>query len=183
VARVRGTSLIDAQAFVRDTYGPEAVARVRKALSAKAKPVFQHAIREVGWYPLEALTSYLITARTLLDPGAHEFYRAQGYYGASRQKAGALKAMVSTLELRMRLVRTIWRMFYDVGHVEVVGATEGDIVARIVDFPTTAELCERFLGIWEGMSSTDDRRAVAQETKCVLRGDPYCEIRLTYESI
>jgi hypothetical protein len=182
VARVRGTSLIDAQAFVRDKYGPEAVARVRKGLPAKTRPVFQHAIREVGWYPLESLTAYLVTARTLLDPDAHEFYRAQGYYAARRQKAGALKSMVSTLELRMRLVRTIWRMFYDVGRVEVVGATEDNVVARIVGFPTTAELCERFRGIWEGMSSTEDRQATAQETKCVLRGDPYCELKLTYSS-
>jgi hypothetical protein len=180
VARVRGTSLSEALAFVRERYGPDALARVRKALPPKAKAVFQHAIREVNWYPLDALTSFLITARDVLDPGALEFYRAQGHYAAQKQKKGPLHAMVKSHELRVKLVRTVWRMFYDAGRVEVVGHSPAEAVTRIHDFPATPELCERFRGIWEGMSSTDDEPARAEETRCVLRGDPYCELRLTY---
>src|SRR5262249_59248984 len=181
VARVRGTSLNDALAFVRERYGPEAVARVRKALPPKTKTVFQHSIREVSWYPLEALSAFLVTAREVLDPGARDFFRAAGFYGAQRQKKGPLNSMVRTYELRVKLVRMVWRMFYDVGRVEVVGRTKADIVTRIHDFPATPELCERFVGIWEGMASTDAERARAVETRCKLRGDPYCELRLTHD--
>jgi hypothetical protein len=66
-------------------------------------------------------------------------------------------------------------MFYDVGRL--VALEHG--VGQIHDFPTTPELCQRFVGIWEGIASTEERPIVAKETQCRLRGDPCCELTMT----
>ena len=66
-------------------------------------------------------------------------------------------------------------MFYDVGSLVPVGGGVG----QIRDFPTTPELCERFMGVWEGIASTPERPIIATETQCRLRGDPCCELTMS----
>ena len=181
MAGVRGTDLLDALAFVRQGHGPDANDRILIALDPSTREILGKPVREEEWYPLEALASYLVTAHRLLEPEATDFYRRQGFFAAQRRKAGPLSVMVESSEHRMRLAPTAWRIFYDVGHLEVVGATAPEATARIHGFPATPELCERFLGIWEGLSSEPGRRARAEEMRCVRKGDPYCEIRVLYE--
>jgi hypothetical protein len=181
VASVRGTNLLDAQAFVRETYGTDSNDRIVPRLGAELGEVFRRPIREDSWYPLEALRAYLVAARQVLDPEAADFFRKQGFFGAQRRKDGALGVMVATPELRMRMAPTAWRMFYDTGHLEVVGTSAREATGRIHGFPTTPELCQRFLGIWEGISSDPGAPARAEELRCVLRGDPFCELRVVYE--
>jgi hypothetical protein len=128
------------------------------------------------------LVAYLATAKRVLDPGAVEFFRAQGFDAALRRRRGPLSSMVSTSQLRMRLARVVWRMFYDVGRLEVVSDRPEGATTRIHGFPATPELCERFLGIWEGIASRPGVRPRAEELRCVLRGDPYCELRVFYDA-
>jgi hypothetical protein len=181
MARVRGRDLADALSFVREQHGAVALESVLAELTPEAQASFTGAIREVDWYPLQALDAYLKAACRVLDPGSVELCRRQGRFAAEHQKAGLLGRMVETAELRMRMAPTTWRMFYDVGRLEVVGDSPETAAGRILDFPATAELCARFLGIWEGMASAPGRPVVAEETCCVRRGDAFCEIRLRYE--
>ncbi|MGE5232776.1 MAG: hypothetical protein ACM3OB_01605 [Acidobacteriota bacterium] len=177
-AQARGRDFLDAAAFVRETYGAEAHDRVLAALDPHHRALFQQSIRDVDWYPLDALVVYLRAAQAILDPDSADFFRRQGFFAAQRQRAVLLANAMATPESRARLAPTTWRMFYSVGRLEVVGDSPGDARGRIHDFPATAELCERFCGIWEGMVSTPERRVRAEETRCVRRGDPYCEIRI-----
>ncbi len=177
-AQARGRDLADAMAFVREVYGEPAQARVVAALEPAVRARFLAAIREVEWYPLTDLVAYLRAARAILDPDSPDFFRRQGRFAADRQRAGLLGPAMATPEARTRLAPTTWRMFYSVGRVEIVGQPGIDSRGRIHDFPTTPELCERLCGVWEAMANTAERRVRAEETRCVLRGDPYCEIRL-----
>jgi hypothetical protein len=181
VGNVRGVDLVDAQAFVRECYGVEAPGRVLAALDTATRELLAGRVREVGWYPLSALVSYLTTARRVLDPDAADFFRRQGFDAAMRRRSGPLASMISSRQLRMRLVRVVWRLFYDVGRVEVTGDRPEATTTRIHDFPASPELCERFQGIWEGMASGPEGRARAEELRCVLHGDPFCELRVSYE--
>jgi len=177
-AQARGRDLLDATAFVRERYGAAAHERVVTALDPQRRDLFRQSIRDVDWYPLDELVAYLRTAQAVLDPGAADFFRRQGFFAAQRQRAELLANAMATPESRARLAPTTWRMFYSVGRLEVVGDTPYDARGRIHGFPATVELCERFCGIWEGMVSTPERRVHAEETLCVRRGDPYCEIRI-----
>jgi hypothetical protein len=181
VAQVRGRDLIDAVLFVGETQGREAHDRVLKALGPEALAAFRSDIRESAWYPLEALTIYLRTAQRVLAPEDPRFFRSQGFFAAQREKATYLGPMVATTDSRARLAPTMWKLFYDVGRLEVVGDKPETAVGRIHDFPVTPELCERFCGIWEGMATTPGRRARAEETRCVRRGDAFCEISLAFD--
>jgi hypothetical protein len=177
MARIRGRDLIDAMGFVRESFGEEAPARVAAELEPSVCAVFEGSIRPTGWYPLEAFVTYLTTARRLLAAGDEQFFRRQGRYAGRRQKATTLKVMVDTMETMAKMAPTIWRMFYDVGRLVVVRDAEGPR-GQIHGFPATEDLCERFLGIWEGLSSTPEQPMIAEERRCVRRGDPCCEIRL-----
>lgn len=171
---------MDAQAFVMEGHGADAHGRVLAAVDPETFQVFARPIKEDGWYPLRVLTVYLIAARRVLEPGSSDFFRREGFFTAQRRKAGALGVMVDTPELRMRLAPTAWRLFYDAGRLEVVGSNAIEATGRIHGFPATPELCERFVGIWEGISSGAGVRSRAEEFGCVLRGDPYCELKIRY---
>jgi hypothetical protein len=180
VVNARGVTLLDAQAFMRETYGPEAESRVLLALDPDVADVLRKSVREDAWYPLEALVSYLRTARQTLDPQSQDFFRRQGFFGATRRRGGPLGKMLATPEHRARLAPTTWRMFYDVGRLEIVALRPGEVIGRIVGFPGVPELCQRFLGIWEALSGDPGVPGRAEESRCVLRGDPYCEIRVVF---
>jgi hypothetical protein len=105
--------------------------------------------------------------------------RRQGRFAGERQKEELLGPLVESSETRARLAPTVWRMFYDVGRLEVVVDAQGP-ASRIHGFPATAESCARFLGIWEGIASSPGSPAVAEETRCVRQGDAFCEIRVRY---
>lgn len=179
MGNVRGTALADAVSFVRENYGPDANARVMRALSPEVRQLFEE-IREVSWYPLEILRSYLVAARDALDPQAADFFRRQGRFTAEKRRGGPLLNMVATRALRARMAPIVFRMFYDTGRLEVIGTSPETAFARIYGFPATPEFCERFCGVSEGM--TGGKAVRAKETRCVLRGDPFCELQLVYES-
>lgn len=181
MARVRGRDLIDAVVFVSETGGREAHDRVLKALGAGVPDAFRSDLRESAWYPLEALTTYLRMAHRVLAPDDPLFFRKQGFFAAQREKATFLGPMVATIESRARLAPTMWKLFYDVGYLEVVGDSPETTLGRIHDFPVSPELCERFCGIWEGIAATPERGARAEETRCVRRGDAFCEFKVEYD--
>jgi len=178
VANVRGRDLIDAVAFVRDSYGQTGSEAVLSQLPVELQVVFGRPLREAGWYALDVLVSYLMTAKRVLAPEDPDFFRRQGYYAGQHQKAAFLGAMVATPEMRVKMASTVWRMYYDVGRLEVVGDRPDTAGGRIHDFPTTPELCERFRGIWEGIASSAEHAVIAIETHCVGRGNPFCEFQL-----
>jgi hypothetical protein len=180
VACVRGRDLLDAIGFIRESYGPEAVERVLGRLVGPDFACFHGSVREVDWYPLDVLVALLKTAKATLADHDPAFYRRQGRYTARRQREAFLGVMVATPESRALTAPVIWRMFYDTGRLVVVGEEPANARGQIHDFPTTPELCERFRGIWEGIASTPDRPASATETRCVLRGDPFCEFGVAY---
>jgi hypothetical protein len=161
--------------FVQEAQGEAGLAGVRAELHPDLRASFGETLRESEWYPLSQLVAFLAAAKRAVAPGDAEFYRKQGRYAGGRQKT-FLGAMVSP-EARAKLASTVWRMFFDVGTLTVVGEGE-EAASQIHGFPTTPELCQRFLGSWEGVASTPDHEAVATEARCVLRGDGYCEFRV-----
>jgi hypothetical protein len=174
VANVRGRALADALLFVRESWGEAGLHRVVAELPAEAQAVCGGVIHDSDWYPLDHFVLFLQTARRLLAPDDPEFFRRQGLRAGQRQKAVYLGVMVATPELIAKTAPTIWRMFYDTGRLVALGQGVG----QIRDFPTTPELCQRFLGIWEGIISTPDNPVAVKETRCRLRGDDCCEMTL-----
>jgi hypothetical protein len=173
--------MLDAVGFVRESYGVSALEHVIARLDGPARACFCATIRDVAWYPLDALVAFLRIAKATLGPRDPHFCRRQGRYAAQRQKDAFLGVMVATPESRALTAPTIWRMFYDTGRLVVTGGDSAAARGQIHDFPTTPELCERFAGIWEGMVGSADRSVTATETRCVLRGDPFCEFAVSDE--
>jgi len=180
VARARARNLIDAIGFVREYYGAAGIGRVEAAVDAELRALLEGVLRADDWYPLAALVSYLAVAHRELAPFDDDFYHRQGFYTGQQQRAHYLGMMVATPELRAKMAPTVWRMFYDVGHLVVAGQGR-EACGQIHDFPTTPALCQRFLGIWEGIASEPGVVVKASEGRCVLRGDPYCEFNVRYE--
>jgi hypothetical protein len=175
MANVRGRGLIDALDFVRESWGEAELHRVIGELPPGARATCGGLVHDSDWYPLEHLVAFLQTAQRLLAPDDPTFFRRQGYYAGHKEKITYLGVMVATPELIAKTAPTIWRMFYDVGRL--VALEHG--VGQIHDFPTTPELCQRFVGIWEGITSTPEIPIVVTETRCRLRGDDCCEMTLT----
>jgi len=166
-------------AFVRTAYGHGACDTVSMSLPPAAARVFARAIAEGGWYPLDAFVEYLRAAKRCLGSGETDFFRRLGRYAGARQRP-VMGSLVATREMSMKMAPTIWRMSYDVGRLVMVGDGPGSAVSQIYDFPTTAELCERFLGSFEGVATTPELPARTLHTQCTLRGNPCCEFKLVF---
>ena len=175
MANVRGRALDGALDFVRESWGEAGLQGVMAELPPATRAVCNGLGEGHEWYPLEHLVVLLQTARTSCAPEDPSFFRRQGFYAGRREKAAYLGVMVATPEVIVKTAPTIWRMFYDVGRLVPVG----NGVGQIQDFPTTPELCQRFVGIWDGIVGTPERPIVTTETRCRLRGDPFCELTMT----
>jgi len=117
--------------------------------------------------------AYMETARRILAPGDRLFYRNMGRFaGRQDREHRAFKVMLDDPEKAARLPATLWRTFFDVGRLEVVERGPEGVLLRVHDFPAERSLCERIVGSIEGQQ--DGLSARAEETACVLRGDPYC---------
>ncbi|HET7746454.1 MAG TPA: hypothetical protein VFM29_04080 [Vicinamibacteria bacterium] len=181
MACARGTIVLGAMGFVRERHGPEAHDRVMAALPPGVAATLLTDLREAAWKPVDSLVAYMETARRLLAPHDPAFFRDLGRFaGQAHRSQTSFAAMVASPVLAMRMGPKFWSAMWDTGRLQVTIVGEREGIARIHDFQTTRSLCERTLGAWEGLLSTDALDAHAEETACALRGDPGCEVHVTW---
>jgi hypothetical protein len=170
VVNVRGAIVLGTVRFVMETYGPEAHAKVLKALHPKHCATFLGSVREASWEPAVDLEAYVEIAKAMLAPNDPDFFKRAGYFAGRAARNAGFEAFLADPQ---RLSAFLWRGLFDTGRVEVVSHDPAESVGRIHDFPTSRSACARMVGAWEGLF---DARVV--HTACVMDGSPYCEMRL-----
>ena len=181
MARVRGTLVVNTFAFVRKVHGPDAHARILKAIGPEDASALEASAREAGWFPLHPLLRYIEKAREMYAPGDADYFRSMGRFaGTADRESRAMGVMVSDLETATKMARVLWRQFFDEGRLEVVEQTAQGARLRILDFEAHPALCERIVGSLEGLlgGATPEVRVV--QSACALHGAAYCEYELSF---
>jgi len=167
--------LLNSAAFVRARFGDEAhreLLRVQPELA----PYFRGSLPEGARVPLAAVVRYQKAAHTRLAPEDDGFHRDLGRFAAVHDSQGNLAHMVSDRDTLVKMLRTLWRTFFDSGSLEVVEAGERSFAARAIDFEGDPVLCERIAGVAEAHFRTTD----VEHTACVFRDAPACEWRVKW---
>jgi len=177
MATGRGTLLLNSAAFVRTRFGEEGQRRVLAAIPDVARHFSgSGSLPEGARIPLEHLILYMTTARSLLAPEAADFYREMGRFSAAQESKGGLAHIVSDRETLVKMLRTLWRAYFDSGSFEVVEKDGNSFTGRVVDFEGHAALCERISGV----ADAHFRTAHVEHVACVFRGDARCDWKVRW---
>lgn len=155
-----------------ETYGPEAHAKVLKAMPPSRCATFLSPVREASWEPAVDLEVYTETAKAILAPDDPGFHRRAGYFAGRGVRSTGFEAFLVDPS---KLSAFIWHGLFDTGHVKVVSHNPSETIARIHDFPTSRSACERMVGAWEGLFD-----ARVTHSACVLDGSACCEMRVSW---
>jgi len=77
-----------------------------------------------------------------------------------------------------------WRKFYSFGQTEIDYDGKNKIVAiRLKDFKVHPFTCLYLQGVFSGIVeiATGGKKVTVKETKCMFKGDPYHEFKITWE--
>lgn len=172
MAGVRGTVLFNTIAFLRARYGPDAHERVLDSVPPECAASFQGPLTEGGLRPLVHLLTYMEKAKALCGPSDPDFFRQMGLFaGAKHRDDSNFSFMLSDRETAQRMLKVIWRSFFDEGYAEPVEKTQRSFTFRVVGFRGSSSLCERLVGAAQAQL----RGVGAEHRACVFRGDPHCE--------
>jgi hypothetical protein len=85
----------------------------------------------------------------------------------------------------LKHVPRYWRMHYSVGkaHASEINEKAGYFYVQLTDFEVHPIFCRYFEGYFRRLAqfSFADQEVQSKETKCVYKGDPYHEYRITWK--
>jgi hypothetical protein len=178
VTQVKGTAIASTLRFVRERFGPEAVALVRGDLEPALRASLPDEPLVSTWYPFSLLIALGRSAARRYGGGLTHFHRELG-------RASADYAMTTVYKIFFKLgspqfvvsrAARVWRTYYDSGDMHAVTAEPGHAVIDLAGFSEPVpELCERLIG-WMSRSVelAGGKGLRSAHSLCVLRGDDVC---------
>ena len=178
MTQVKGTAIASTLRFVRERFGPEAVALVRDDLEPGLRAALPDEPLVSSWYPFALLVGLGRSAARRYGGGLTQFHRELG-------RASADYAMTTVYKIFFKLgspqfvvsrAARVWRTYYDSGEMHAVTAEPGHAVIDLSGFADPVpDLCERLIG-WMSRSVelAGGRDLRSAHSLCVLRGDAVC---------
>jgi len=171
----RATLLLNSAAYVRMRFGEDGHKQVLKA-QPQLGFSFSGSLPQGARIPVEHVVLYMETARALLAPEESGFFRDLGRFAAEQDRQGGLGHMVLDRDTLVRMLRTLWRAYFDTGSFEVLEKEERSFTARVADFAGHPALCERISGV----ADAHFKDASVEHVRCVFRGDSSCDWSLRW---
>lgn len=183
VARVKGLTFADVQAFVRQQGGDEAWQRMRDALTPDDRAVVESAVGS-GWYPLEIHRRLLERMPVVL--GRETIPTMQGYarWAAERHVSRVYRVLFLVINPALMLEKSgeYWHRFYDTGEWKVTRDTptraRGDLIGFADPHSHLCEFLNAYLpALFERIGAKDVR---CTHPRCRTRGDVVCSYQLDW---
>lgn len=175
---VKAQGLLNAAAWVREKFGPEALERVFAACSPAVQERCATAVA-INWIPLEEFLELLTAVDRQL--GAGDGKLAEGIGAASarvnlRHLGLRLAFFLARPEFLMRRVAGVWRQYNDEGEMLVLSFNEGEMLAELRGIATSNWfLCCSITGwLHEAGVATGMKQLVTRHTHCRGTGASRC---------
>ncbi len=107
--------------------------------------------------------------------------RAGGTYHLTH--LGVFSFIVSFLDIKTIAQRgeKTFEKVYSFGKADYDTSQPNRLVAHIYDVCTIEEICQVWIGLFEGMLQITKRKGTVTQTKCQLKGDECCVFAVDYE--
>jgi hypothetical protein len=175
---VKAQGLLNAAAWVREKFGPEALDRVLGACSPAVRERCATAIA-INWIPLAEFVEALTVIDRELGVGDGKLAEAIGAASARinlRHLGLRLAFFLARPEFLMRRVAGVWRQYNEGGEMLVLGFDEGHMLAELRGMPTSDWfLCCSVTGwLHEAGLATGMKDLVTEHSQCRANGEQRC---------
>jgi hypothetical protein len=183
VARVKGLTFADIQAFVRQEGGDAAWAKLKDSVTADDRAVVESVVA-VGWYPLDVQLRVLGQVHKVLVLEPMEAMRKYARFAAERHVSRVYRVLFLVLNPALMLEKSgeYWHRFYDNGewkvHRDSPTKVRGDLVGFAQPDPNQCEFLNEYLiSIFARIGAKDVK---CTHPRCRVRGDAVCSYHLEW---
>ncbi len=183
VARVKGLTFADMQAFVRERGGDAAWQRMRDSLSLEERAVVESVVGS-GWYPLELHHRVLDFMPAVLGAERVETMHDYARWAAERHVSRVYRVLFLVINPARMLEKSgeYWHRFYDTGEWTVIRDTptrvRGDLVGFAMPRPNLCDFLNGYLPALFARIGARDVRCT--HPRCRTRGEAVCSYHLEW---
>lgn len=185
MTKLKAISVLECREYVRERFGPEAMARVQAAMSDTARgQVYSEQLLSSDWVDVDAALEHGLRVDAMLGRGDGKLCYEMVCELTARHHRGLYKAILNAENPREALARSgrLWPRFYDAGEVLVEFPTETSAIKRIVGCPDLPERHEWMVIPYyeETIRQAGGREVESEHIQCVARGAEQCVTRLRW---
>ena len=180
---VKGSPVRSLQKFVEADLTDEQKRALYAALPPEPSQRFQQTILSTETIPVHLLNRVTEEAARIKGEPLESFARRAGREAAADAVRGIYRffAMVLTPAALLSKAGNMWSSIYNVGELRVTDQTATSARISLLDFPSEAAGCLRFMGWMERLAEMTGAKDVQiEKTKCFSRGDAHCEWQLRW---
>lgn len=186
VSQVKGTTAVNQLAYLKATFGEQALERFRDHLPSEVKPYYEQPSAAMRM-PISAVKTAYQVINGLYGDGTPAIYREIGRFGALKDLPKFFKGIVAVAnpELVFKFLGSMWRLYYNTGRIEVALSEPNHLVVHLVGFEDAGEeICNDIAGfsqaLLEQLRIVDPR---VRHIECSSKGAPYCVFEGTWKDI
>ena len=183
--QARGSTLSTDAAYVESQEGKAGLKKVEAAFRQLGYPVEYKHIKDMGWYPICLRILSLRVIQDVFDLRPADLRMMGDTAPKFSFLVKVFMKFTGISELALRRIPGYWRMHYSIGDMcaSEVDSQAGYMVVRLTGFKTHQILCRYFEGYFRRLLqfSFVDQEVGIQETKCMFKGDPHHEYRITWK--
>jgi hypothetical protein len=183
LSKVKGSNIINRQAYVTDRFGRQAWQRVLAALGAEDAGLLSPRILASAWYPFDIYNRVDETICKLFGNGSPGLCREMGADSACRALSGTYRVyMKDGPTALLRRLAVLHRTFYDSGSMEVTPVGDGHCVIRTAYAPrSTRTNCLVAQGFYRKVVELCGGKNVRiSEAACSADGAPLCLVNIRW---
>jgi predicted hydrocarbon binding protein len=160
---------------------------VLAAMPAEARGTFEQPIVASAWYPYSVFAQLGRAVEKVHGKGDLEVVREFGRKGAVRDLGTTFRIIsaITSLEFFLNRLQILWSKYCDTGRMQLLELKGNHFVVQLLDFAgIDATHCASTEGWIEGMGAAMGATGMkARQTRCVHRGDAFCEFEGSWERL
>jgi hypothetical protein len=186
MGRLKAVSVINANEYVLERFGPLALEKVKVALSAEDRQIiFARNLMPISWIDISLALRHLIAQDQVLGKGDFTFAEELMRHIALKQINGIYKMLLlfSKPESLIEKAPQIWSRYFDTGKLTVESTQPGNATLKLTDFPGIP-LHHEYLSvpfIKELLTRSGARNCTCEHPTCIARGDAFCTFKLNWQ--
>jgi len=180
---IRGAGITEPMSFILKKEGGSSLKKLEQSLAKMDFPMKLKKINTTQFYPLSWGVVVQVAIKELFDYKEEDFVKMGKYNARVSFILKLFMKYLVSLDMVAKAAQTMWRKYNSIGTLKVVDYSykERYGIVRIEDFPVHPILCPIYKGYLSSIVSlVVGKETSAEETKCVHRGDEYCEFVISW---
>lgn len=186
MAQVQAYALRGLLKYIKEKAGEEVRKKIIDSLT-EDRDIYSKSISS-GWYPYSAFVRLIEAIDRELGNGDLSLCKEMGKWAVERDISGIGMYNIYTQDdFKTTMVfktapNVMWKGYYSEGKMETTQLPEtmgepNSLILKVIDFPEMKKAHCSLLEGWVGGAYTvvSGKNATVRQTKCITRGDEYCE--------